>query len=205
MNSKESPKDLWLSFINGDEKAFTLLYKDIYPDLYSYGIKIGMNSQQVRDTIQDVFVKLYTNTCLVKDPQGIRALLFRSIKNEYLNILKRENIFNRIKSEEEAVTTFDITYSIDERLIKEEEYSALKQKVETILDILTPRQREIIYLRFLEEMNYKEIALIMNISEQVARNLLYKSIKRIRETNLQGYYALLFLIESRLTTLFPPF
>jgi RNA polymerase sigma-70 factor (ECF subfamily) len=49
------------------------------------------------------------------------------------------------------------------------------------LDQLSNRQKEIIYLKFYQELNYEEVSEIMNINYQAARNLLYQSIKSLKK------------------------
>jgi RNA polymerase sigma factor (sigma-70 family) len=65
----------------------------------------------------------------------------------------------------------------------EEERNEIKEKIDAILKSLTPRQKEIIYLRFLQQMEYDEIAKIMNMSEQAARNLLHRALENARKNN----------------------
>ena len=62
------------------------------------------------------------------------------------------------------------------------------------LDQLSNRQKEIIYLKFYQELNYDEVSEIMNINYQAARNLLYQSIKSLKKllTTL-AFFCFLFL------------
>lgn len=55
---------------------------------------------------------------------------------------------------------------------------------------LSNRQKEIIYLKFYQELNYDEVSEIMNINYQAARNLLYQSIKSLKKllTTLAFFY-----------------
>ncbi|HEY1199844.1 MAG TPA: sigma-70 family RNA polymerase sigma factor, partial [Niastella sp.] len=59
---------------------------------------------------------------------------------------------------------------------------------------LSNRQKEIIYLKFYQELNYDEVSEIMNINYQAARNLLYQSIKSLKKllTTLTFFCCLLF-------------
>ena len=52
---------------------------------------------------------------------------------------------------------------------------------------LSNRQKEIIYLKFYQELNYDEVSEIMNINYQVARNLLHQAIKAMRKILSQSY------------------
>ena len=68
----------------------------------------------------------------------------------------------------------------------------VSQKVDEILSILTERQREIIYLRYMQECSYEEIAEIMQISVPACRKLLYRTLLKLKHNNtLVLFYLLL--------------
>ena len=59
---------------------------------------------------------------------------------------------------------FELPYFVENTQIEyEEELKALKEKIHRIINSLTPRQKEIIYLRFLHQKEYEEIAQIMDM------------------------------------------
>ena len=62
-------------------------------------------------------------------------------------------------------------YITENDFINEEERRDKINEIKKILHVLTPRQREIIYYRFIEEMEYDEICQIMDINYQSAYNL----------------------------------
>ncbi len=190
--SIESESDLWKSFVDKNENAFSHLYKKCYKSLYNYGINLGMTEELVEDAIQDLFLKLYSRPNLINDPLTIRAFLFRSIKNFFINSLKKEDK-NSSLEESDPELPFFFDYAIDERLIKEDEEDEMKQKIDKILASLSPRQREIIYFRFLHGMEYEEISRIMNISGQSARNLLHKAFEKVRKS--YGSVSILLLLK----------
>jgi RNA polymerase sigma factor (sigma-70 family) len=55
-------------------------------------------------------------------------------------------------------------------------------KIKAAVADLSRRQQEIVYLRFFQNLSYEEISDVMDINYQVARNLLYQSIKALRQT-----------------------
>jgi RNA polymerase sigma factor (sigma-70 family) len=57
---------------------------------------------------------------------------------------------------------------------------------------LSNRQKEIIYLKYYQNLSYEEVSEIMNINYQVARNLLYQAIKSLKSL-LAGTMELFFL------------
>jgi len=56
----------------------------------------------------------------------------------------------------------------------------IKNKLIEAVNNLPPKQKEIIYLKFEEEMDYKEISEVMNISVDSARKLMYRSLISLR-------------------------
>lgn len=188
---QQSTADLWIEFTRGDDQAFSLLYSRFYQKLFSYAVNLGMDRATAGDGIQELFLKLYAQPGLVKTPETLSSFLFRSIKNYFLNILKHEE---RNIALEHIGYSFSFDYTIDEKLIAEDEQNEIKQKIDHLLGTLTARQREIIYFRFLHEMEYEEIARIMDISEQGARNMIYKAFEKIRKNNPEMLLILLFHI-----------
>jgi len=76
---------------------------------------------------------------------------------------------------------FEVVWSIEHDLIIEEEANQKKTSLLKALDKLTPRQKEVIYLRFTKELDYCSIAEIMNISIESCRNLISKAIFNIKK------------------------
>jgi RNA polymerase sigma-70 factor (ECF subfamily) len=176
-DTDRSETHLWLAFREGHKEAFSRLYETYYRKLYAYGIRIGMDDAQVRDAIQDISLKLYTNPEAIVDASTLLSFLFRSVRNYFTNIYKKESA--RVHIEDSM--PFSLDYTIEQHIIAEEEREALTAQIQEMLSCLTPRQKEVIYFRFLYEMEYEEIAEIMHISPHSARNALYKAFEKIRK------------------------
>jgi RNA polymerase sigma factor (sigma-70 family) len=168
---------LWLSHKEGDKKSFEILYRMFYPMLYAYGLKFRVDEEAIRDIIQELFVQLYTKPEIINNPTTIRAFLFMSVRNACINQLAYASKCLRISN----FSNLDSEFTVENENIKDQEEEHLKQQVETVLNGLTPRQREIIYLRFLYELDYEEISRIMNLSGQAARNLIHRAIEHARK------------------------
>jgi len=86
---------------------------------------------------------------------------------------------------------FNYMLTIEDELIMKEDAEEIRQKVENVLNRLTNHQREIIYLRYIQELSYEEIAEIMHISVEASRNLISKSL-----TKLRRFHPVLFVLLS---------
>ncbi len=174
--------ELWDAFINGEKEAFSDLYRLSYSGLYSYGLSCGMDKHQADDAIQDIFVRLYVNPSLIRSSLTLRSFLFRSIKNFFINKLKADS---RLMGIDEVRPSFSFTYSLDDSIIDQEERHIIRERVERLMAQLSTRQKEVVYLRFMHDMEYEEISRIMELTEQAARNLLYKALVKLRSCDTE--------------------
>ena len=153
----------WELFLEGNDEAYSWLYTNHIQLLYQYGLQITPNTEVVKDCIQDVFVRIYKNKNKLSIPKNVKIYLMISLKNSIYNV------FNKERLEEDYVFNF---HSIEEQHIaennffNEEERREQINEIKRILHVLTPRQREIIYYRFIEEMEYDEICQVMDINYQ---------------------------------------
>lgn len=146
--------------------------------LYAYGLRLIKDDEHVRDIIHDLFIKLYTKPGIVKDSGTIKAYLLMSLRNACVN----HGIYSSKHVDISGMDSFHIQFRMeDDSLEDKEEREVAERKVKDILDGLTPRQREIIYLRFLHQMEYEDISRVMNLSGQAARNLISRTIGYIRK------------------------
>ena len=141
-------------FLHGDHEAYSLLYRDHIQELFSYGKALTGNDERLKDAIQDVFYKLLSNPAALKDVQNLKYFLFKSLKNRLIDILKSEM---RQSQSGEAAAYEQIDFTINDvtvldSLIEEEERLELSRKIKSLLNLLTPRQREAVCLRYLDDM-----------------------------------------------------
>ena len=188
LNDQKRIIDLWVQFWGGNEMAFSQLYCLCFDDLLAYGRRVGGDNEMVEDLIQDLFLKLYQKKIILEDNTKLRSFLFRALKNLIDNQLLRNA---KLQSLPDYDFAFDLDYTIDEQLSWMHD-QGLSDEVHHILKGLTGRQKEIIYLRFIHEMSFEEISEIMKINIQSARNLLFRSMEKIRKESSSA--TILFLI-----------
>lgn len=162
-------------------------YNEYLDTLYSYALHLGFDEQTAMDAIHDVFYKLCTHHSSLNEISNLKSYLFRSLRNRLLDI-RRTNRENTIpldfQDETQDVLPFQLHATIEDGLIMKEDAEEIRQKVENVLNRLTDRQREIVYLRYIREQSYEEIAEIMQISVAACRNLISKSITKLKESSL---------------------
>ena len=172
------------------DMQFIALYKFYYQDLYAYGVSLGFNTEDVKDAIQEVYLKLYFNERLCIDEKKIKFYLLRSVRNQLIDWERTKKDTSSIEEEERS---FKLSVSVEESFISDEEDLLLKKRVNRILDLLTDHQREIVYLHFIEEMPYEEIAVMLDMKIQTVRGEDFKAMEKLRKLDSKDYF-LFFLI-----------
>lgn len=170
--------------------AFDFIYNTYIDDLLSYGTGLGFNRAILKDAIQDVFFKLYLDKASLKHVKNIKYYLFRSLKNRLLDIYRASRPTCDIADYE---LDFVVQMTIDEELIDKEDQIIIQNKVKLLLDFLTSRQREAIFLRFIQEMEYEEIGELLKMTPQATRKLVFRAMERMRKHNLPLWILLIML------------
>jgi RNA polymerase sigma factor (sigma-70 family) len=170
---------VWKSFLAGNKEAFAHLYNLHVEALYRYGTKLCTDDSLVKDAIQEVFLDLYLKRAKNKtNPENLRYYLILALKRNLIKKLKRNR---RLVEEEACELNFEPEYSIESAIIEREEEAELNLKVKEVLKNLPGRQKEALYLRYNESMEYPEIAQLLNISVESVRKQVYRALSAIRK------------------------
>jgi len=189
-------RDIWSRFKSGDDESLTLVYSENFKKLYLFGMKITTNQTIVEDSIQDLFSDLVRNRKKLGDTNNIHFYLLKSFKRKLVRQLQKENRY-RLKNKDEDFE-FNITYSVEHFIIQNETADLKFQSLQLAIAKLKPRQKEAIYLRFTEELEYNEIAEMMEMSIESCRNLLFRAIKSLRDS-LKGDTSIFLFFLQKLT------
>jgi RNA polymerase sigma factor (sigma-70 family) len=181
---------IWDQFREGDERSFSVLFEMYLQPLHRYGMKFVSDEAFVKDCIQDLFIKLYNNRASLSATANPKFYLLFSLKNIIIDALAKNNRLVFLPPEElPFIATYQ--YVIDPDEIDNEK--EIKEKFEQVLESLSPRQKEAIYLRFQMDLSYEEISQLLGINYQSARNLIHRSISKIRESMNLTLFITLFI------------
>lgn len=158
---------------NGDRKAFEKAYRDHLPSLLRYAGHLTQDSSIIEDSIQDVFVALWSGRSNLHSVHSLKAYLLVSLRN---TICRKSAAQTRslMRCEEWRKDT-----SILDSLTGGEEIRVAR--VRAAINDLTNSQREVIFLRFYEGLSFSEIAQTLSIDRQHAYNLVSKAYSCLRE------------------------
>ncbi|MBO9613124.1 MAG: sigma-70 family RNA polymerase sigma factor [Dyadobacter sp.] len=178
----DEAQKLWNDYQSGDMYALANIMQGYYSDLFHWGLRLHGEREFVKDCIQDMFVNLW-KTQESSGPAGVvsnvRSYLLVALKTRILRELSKKHVTHQSMLSDEYA--FSVEFSSDLRLIDEEHEIYQVRKLEGVLNSLSGRQKELIYLRFYQSLSFEQIAEVMNLSRQSVYNLLQKSLGSLRK------------------------
>lgn len=173
--------DLWLRFKNGDENALSELYNSYVHKLFSYGLKISGDEFLVKDCIQDVFIRLIDQRkdfIMKEDPS---LYLFKSLRNKIFEELRSKNRRVDIAG---SIVSGELNHEIspEQVTVSNEEEQFQTRTLDRAMSKLSDYQKEAIFLKYSQGLGYEKIAELLGIDIASARTLIYRSLKKLKES-----------------------
>lgn len=143
--------------------------------LFRLALRVTLQRAEAEDIVQEALIKVWKNRDRWAEIESMEAYCFRITRNLALDYLKRKGSDNDSLSEEKQ-----------ERPDKSSDpYEQMNQKdrlalVRKIIDGLPERQRSCIQLRDIEGKPYKEIAQILNITEEQVKVTIFRARQTIK-------------------------
>jgi RNA polymerase sigma factor (sigma-70 family) len=179
-DNEEYLRFTWLQFKDGDKEAFATFYNLHVNRLYHYGQTLCNDDDTVKDAIQEVFLDLYLKRANNRTThENLKYYLLLVLKR---NLIKKLKSKRRFEGEEISEDKFsELEFSPEYKLIEFENIEELRLKLSKALDDLPSKQKEAVYLRFNESMEYTEIADILGITIESVRKQVYRALKTVRK------------------------
>lgn len=171
-------KDVWQQFRSGSEEAYSFIYEKYVPLLYSYGCRIHADEEVVKDCLQDLFVNLWLTRQNLGTTDSIKFYLFRSLRRE---IARKVNSSLSFTPESNYAFAARTENSFEDQWIALEENQLQRKEIDSALTYLSDRQREAIYLRFYQNIDFDEIASIMGITPRAVYKLIYRAVDILKK------------------------
>ena len=177
-NSREQL--LWQAFRSGDRGAFSDLMNEYYPLLLNYGIRLQRDREFVRDCLHDLFIDLWNQRQKLDEVEKLKPYLLISLRRRLFRETKRLRWFREAEEVKDDYA-FEVQFAIESYLVNNEVQHEDLKRLKFNLEKLSKRQREAIYLRFFQEMEYDDIARVMSINYHSAVNLIYEALRVLRK------------------------
>ena len=167
----------WQLFLKGDENALGYFFRKYHVDLFHYGLKLCNKPEIVKDSIQEMFLKLWRNRSHISQIKIPRPYLLKVLRRHIQISIEVQLKFDSIENSD----LFQVEFSAEDFMIENEEENENCKMVLHVLNQLSPRQREAIYLRYFGNLEFETIASVMDLNVQSVRNAIHRGLQTMRE------------------------
>ncbi|WP_276361723.1 RNA polymerase sigma-70 factor [Daejeonella sp. H1SJ63] len=165
--------DLMDRMRSGDDIALKLIYNKYWNHLFNSAYNILRDQQACEDIIQDVFVNLWNKRELIEIKVSLKSYLFASTRYEVYRQVRlgnvREDIFDHVHERMATATEYGNI-----------EHRELLSQINSIVDNLSAKCKEVYKLSREEQLSHKEIASQLDISTKTVENHLNKALRQLR-------------------------
>jgi RNA polymerase sigma factor (sigma-70 family) len=190
----QNDTQLWQAFKLGDSTAFDLVYQRHVRGLYNYGYNLCHQASLTEDAIQDLFVYLYDHRTTLGPTDNIQFYLFRSLRRRLAKAQARKEILEAdgYQFDQAQFVCADISSQLIEDEVTQQQQRALRMQINE----LPKRQREAIFLLYMEGFSYTEVADTMDLEVKSVYNLVNKAVQFLRQHLQNKGFTLAVLLSS---------
>lgn len=180
-----SDAEMMLRVKAGDDSAFDYLVQKYRRSMISFMYRMAHNAATAEDLAQEVFLRVYRSRASYEASAKFSTWLYRIATNLGVNHARDtrherpENVTNLDEPDEESGQTPDLADkvpNIEQEILQRERLRAIRQKVEG----LPERQRLAVLMHKYQQMDYKQIADVLKLSESATKSLLFRAYETLR-------------------------
>ncbi|MGV3600419.1 MAG: RNA polymerase sigma factor [Dyadobacter fermentans] len=175
----EEEQRLWRAMLTGDVTAYEQLINRTYDLLFHYGTKFNSDRELIKDCIQDIFLGIWEKRNVLNPDIPPKPYLLASLRRRLHRLASRLRM-DCMDYYNESDMVFDLEFNAEYQLIESENDRLLASRMTEMLNELPKRQKEAVFLRFYNDMEREEIAMVMDIQPQSVSNLLQEAFKFIK-------------------------
>ncbi len=181
-----SDVDAMLRVKTGDESAFAYLVQKYRRPMVGFMYRLCHNPSTAEELAQEVFLRVYRSRTSYEPSAKFTTWLYRIATNLAVNHARDtrherpENTLRLDEPDRETGNTPDLadeSLTAEEQILKRERLAAIRSKV----NALPERQRMAVIMHKYQQMDYREIAGVLKLSESATKSLLFRAYETLRE------------------------
>jgi RNA polymerase sigma-70 factor, ECF subfamily len=184
-NEGTSDAEVMLRVKAGDDSAFAYLVQKYRRPMVSFMYRMAHNSAAAEDLAQEVFLRVYRSRENYEPSAKFSTWLYRIATNLAVNYVRDtrherpENMVSVDEPDQETGLTMDVrdsSLSAEEAILRQERMAAIRQRVQA----LPERQRLAVIMHKYQQMDYRQIAQVLKLSESATKSLLFRAYETLR-------------------------
>jgi len=185
-NEELTDAEVMLRVKAGDDSAFDYLVQKYRRPVVSFMYRMARNASVAEDLAQEVFLRVYRSRANYEASAKFSTWLYRIATNLGVNYARDtrherpENMVSIDEPDQETGLTVDVadtSLTAEEAIARRERLAAIRQRVQELPD----RQRAAVIMHKYQQMDYREIAQVLKLSESATKSLLFRAYETLRE------------------------
>ena len=178
----ENDLDLMLRVRDGDTASFEILLRRYRLPMVSYFRRMVRDQGLAEDLAQEVFLRVYKSRERYQPEAKFTTWLYRIATNLALNAIRdrKDEVSSTAGDDSDGGTEFerfvDPQPTVEQRLVQGDRERLIRQAVEA----LPENQRAAVLLHKYQEVDYRQIARILRVSESAVKSLLFRAYETLR-------------------------
>lgn len=188
--SKYSDSDLGVLFCNGNDAAFKEIYIRYDKLLFLFATRKLGDEDEAMDVVQDVFTWVLNNRQHLAVKTSLSSYLYKSVLNKIFDIFRHQQTIRKYIAQGDY--TIDVDSHETDYLIREKD---VRDMINKEIEAMPTRMREVYKLKHLKNLNAKEIAEQLGISEHTVNVHLQRGLKQLKN-NLGVLIYVIYVLNS---------
>ncbi len=161
----------------GSIEDFQQLYELFAKPIFNFIWRLSGSSQEAEDLTQDTFVKVHSELPKLRDPAQFKFWLYRIARNEVYQKLRREQRTSLVSIDDDETGYYEFLEDESPGLDPEQTFLSkeLRSVVQSALDAMTPKYRDVFVLAVFQRFSYEDITKIVGRSLLSVKTDIYRA------------------------------
>lgn len=171
-----------------DSESFKKIYDYFFDRIYRYIYLKTYNSHDAEELTGDVMIKIYNNLARTRvDSLSLNAWVYKIAGNCVIDFFRKNKNISGQKSIDEMLENNEDIFAINEDFLLKESLFLKKElgfdneQLLLMINNLPESQKNILLLKFVEDLDYPSISVILGKKENALRALLFRALQNLRE------------------------
>ncbi len=158
---------------NGDEQAFTIFYNFYKDKIYRFIYFKISDKEKAQELLSDTFMNVFNYLKQGKEIENMQALLYKSARNLVIDFYRAQKQDVSLDEVAELASEMNISQQVENKI--------KIQNIEQAVKELPEEYRQVVNLRFIEDLSFDEISEIIGKSSGNCRVLAHRGLKKLKE------------------------
>lgn len=175
-SSSQKLQLLWAGVRQKDYASLTDLYRLVYSDLLNFGLMVNHDAAGTKDAINQIFLEIWEKGDALMPVENVRSYLITYLRRKLLRDYERGSRLTALPDSELIGER-----SYEDIIISTQQEEGVRQRLKRALEQLTPRQKELIELRFFQGLSNEGISQQTGMHINTVYNTMSSALKTLRQ------------------------